>query len=165
MTEDELIAVIRATAADREFPAPASESHVAEAERVIGYPIPPLLRRLYLEVADGGFGPGRRGRFGVLGVHTPGTDEELITFAYEQGLWDLEDVHVPYGLVKFYDWGCAMWSLVDFRHPSGPMWGADNGQLFREHMDLAEWLARAVEGTLSAPDSDKHPDSISIAAD
>jgi hypothetical protein len=131
---------------------------------VIGHRVPPLLRRLYREVADGGFGPGR-GRFGVLGVHTPGIDEESITFAYDQGLWDLEEVHIPYGLVKFYDWGCAMWSLVDFRDPSGPIWGADNGQLFREHMDLAEWLTRAVEGTLSAPDSDKHRDSISITAD
>lgn len=164
MTEDELIAAIGASAVERGLPGPASEAHVAAAERVIGYPIPPLLRRLYLEVADGGFGPGDR-RFGVLGVHAPGADEELITSAYDQGLWDLDDVHVPYGLVRFYDWGCAMWSLVDFREPSGPMWGADNGRLFREDLDLAAWLTSAVKGTLSPPDADKHPDSISITAD
>jgi hypothetical protein len=166
VTDEDLIAAIRATAVERGLPPPASESHVAGAERVIGYPIPPLLRRLYLEVADGGFGPHpSRGRFGVLGVNTPGTDEELITSAYDEGPWDLELVNVPHGLVRFYDWGCAMWSIVDFRDPSGPMWGADNGRLFREHMDLAEWLARAIDGSLNAPNSNDHPDSISITAD
>ncbi|MEW2623248.1 hypothetical protein [Streptomyces sp. NPDC048106] len=38
------------------FPA-ATPAEVESAERVIGRPLPELLRRLYTEVADGGFGP------------------------------------------------------------------------------------------------------------
>ena len=36
----------------------ATSDDVAAAERALGMPLPPLLRRLYTEVADGGFGPG-----------------------------------------------------------------------------------------------------------
>ena len=32
-----------------------------EAERRLGYAFPPILRRLYIEVANGGFGPSTRG--------------------------------------------------------------------------------------------------------
>ena len=42
----------------------ASRAAVDEAEVVIGTHLPGLLRRLYLEVGNGGFGPG----YGVLGV-------------------------------------------------------------------------------------------------
>lgn len=132
---------------------------------MIGYRMPPLLRRLYSEIADGGFGPGGDGGRGVLGVDTYGGNDELITAAYAQGPWDLELVNVPHGLVRFYDWGCAVWSIVDFRDPSGPIWGADNGRFFREDMDLAVFLARAIDGTLSPPDSDEHPDGIDITVD
>jgi hypothetical protein len=45
-------------------PAPASEDDVRRAEAAIGYPLPPLLRRIYLELADGGIGP----RGGIEGV-------------------------------------------------------------------------------------------------
>jgi len=62
MNDDEIIAAVRAAAATP--PAPASPAAVAEAEEIIGYPLPTLLRRLYLEVANGEFGPGSN----VLGV-------------------------------------------------------------------------------------------------
>ncbi|MFF0151836.1 hypothetical protein [Micromonospora sp. NPDC005203] len=47
---------------------PASVPAVDDAERVLGHPLPPLLRRIYLEVANGGFGP-------VLGVAGGCTDD------------------------------------------------------------------------------------------
>ena len=43
---------------------PATAEAVREAEGLVGLPLPPLLRRLYLEVADGGFGP----YYGLLGL-------------------------------------------------------------------------------------------------
>jgi hypothetical protein len=52
------------TPAERALPAPATTDQVAAAERRFGVALPPLLRRLYLEVANGGFGPGP----GLLGV-------------------------------------------------------------------------------------------------
>jgi len=40
------------------LPAPASEAALQAAEARLGTPLPALLRRLYGEVANGGFGPG-----------------------------------------------------------------------------------------------------------
>ncbi len=45
------------TPADTDLPAPADAQTVTEAERRIAVSLPPFLRRLYTEVADGGFGP------------------------------------------------------------------------------------------------------------
>lgn len=61
MTDDELVEAIRAIPG---LLPPASPEAVDEVEQVIGHSLPPLLRRLYLEAANGGFGP----RTGVLGV-------------------------------------------------------------------------------------------------
>ena len=43
--------------APRALPLPATDAAVDQAEARLGAPLPALLRRLYLEVADGGFGP------------------------------------------------------------------------------------------------------------
>jgi len=45
--------------------APASPEHLDVTEARLGYPLPPLLRRLYVDVANGGFGPGE----GITGAH------------------------------------------------------------------------------------------------
>jgi hypothetical protein len=66
MTDDELFEAVRARVraghptdepSEVTVPEPASLSAVEEVERVVGYPMPPLVRRLYLEIADGGIGP------------------------------------------------------------------------------------------------------------
>src|SRR5690349_15897969 len=36
---------------------PATEDELVAAERVIGFPLPALLRRIYGEIANGGIGP------------------------------------------------------------------------------------------------------------
>ncbi|MGP3921266.1 SMI1/KNR4 family protein [Nonomuraea sp. 10N515B] len=63
MTEDEIFEAILSAPGPNVLPAASSEA-VAETEEAIGYPLPPLLRRLYLEVGNGGFGP----RGGIIGV-------------------------------------------------------------------------------------------------
>ena len=52
------------TPAEQPLPPPATLDQVAATEAALGLRLPPLLRRLYLEVANGGFGPGP----GLLGV-------------------------------------------------------------------------------------------------
>ena len=157
VTEDELISAVRAAAEGRDLPPPAPPEVVAEAEAVIGFQLPPLLRRLYVEVANGGFGPA----FGVLGIRVPGGLNEDITDPYREG-WDPAVVKVPKGLVPLCDWGCAMLSMVDFRDPAGPMWGIEEGELFREGMTLAGWLERYLDGSLRSPDAHAHPERIKI---
>jgi hypothetical protein len=46
------------TPAPSHLPAPADEATLAAAEVVLGTRLPPALRCVYAEVADGGFGPG-----------------------------------------------------------------------------------------------------------
>jgi hypothetical protein len=54
---DEIAAAMR-TPAKPTLPAPATSAAVEAAERELGGALPIVLRRAYLEVADGGFGPG-----------------------------------------------------------------------------------------------------------
>lgn len=58
------------------FP-PATEQQIRETEQQLGFPLPQLLRLLYTQIANGGFGPG----FGIIGAvngylgvdHIPGS--------------------------------------------------------------------------------------------
>lgn len=165
MTDDDIIeAILRATDSEK-LPAPASEAGISEAQRVIGHPLPTLLRRIYLEVANGGFGPHGYGILGVPGVEW--SDDGYY------GEWDdIVDVHrafsvpdpdlppshdVPPYMVWLFDWGCAIWSLVDCRDERGQMWGWDpNGghfedPLFPLNMTLSEWLIKWLDGNLEMP--------------
>lgn len=115
---------------------------VVEAERVIGLAFPALLRRLYTEVSNGGFGPGD----GVLPVDV-GQWHEHIAEAYEHG--PDPTGRVPAGVVPLYDWGCTMWSMIDFRDPDGAMWSNADGACWRQGVSLAQWLVAAMSGELS----------------
>jgi hypothetical protein len=59
------------TPAERPLPERASEEQLVAAERRVDFALPPLLRRLYAEVANGGFGPG----LGLLGVRGGQTND------------------------------------------------------------------------------------------
>ncbi|MFF0205946.1 SMI1/KNR4 family protein [Streptomyces sp. NPDC005017] len=142
---NEVFEGVRLHAAAGSMPAPATLAAVTDAEEAIGFSLPPLLRRLYLEVANGGFGPDD----GVLGV----------TGGAAQGDWnDLAEIYrdgpdpsgrVPAGVVPLYDWGDTVWSMVDFRDPAGPMWCTHDGDCWPQGINLAQWLAEAMEGTLT----------------
>jgi hypothetical protein len=53
----ESVAAEMSAPAERTLPAPATAAALDRVEAQLGLPLPALLRRLYLEVADGGFGP------------------------------------------------------------------------------------------------------------
>lgn len=60
-----------------------SERDVEEVEMRLGFPIPALLKAVYLTVGNGGFGPGRGGK--IIGL--PGgyaSDIGTLVEAYEQ---------------------------------------------------------------------------------
>lgn len=59
LNQDEVFEAVRAAMVRRYYRPPvATLGAVLEAEEAIGCPLPPLLRRLFLEVANGGSGPG-----------------------------------------------------------------------------------------------------------
>jgi len=51
--------------------APATEEQLRVTEQALGYPLPPLLKNLYMQIANGGFGPGY-GLRGALGGYSTG---------------------------------------------------------------------------------------------
>ncbi len=61
------------------FTPPATEEHLQETEKILGFPLPPFLRALYKRVANGGFGPSQ----GLLGAAGGGDrDGWLLTDEY-----------------------------------------------------------------------------------
>ncbi len=136
---------------------PAMPEAVRGAEDVIGHELPRLLRRLYLEVGNGGFGPGY-GVLGLSGGHRDGglTALDLYREAHDtpsSSSWPV----LPAGLLPLCPWGCVIYSFTDCSHPDGQMWAWDpnggRGQrgLFDQALTLADWLDQWVAGKLYQP--------------
>lgn len=144
---------------------PAPAEVVAATEHALGGALPPLLRRLYLEIGNGGFGPGycllplanadsqTRGRT-ALGLYRDAHEDPADSWAY-----------FPPALLPLCPWGCGIYSLVDCSTPEGRMWSYDpnptgeENSLFPEPYALAEWLRRWVHGTLNQPTLYQDPDT------
>ena len=102
---------------------PATAAEIDAAERALGFAIPVLLRRLYLEVGNGGFGPA----YGLEGVPTipPSPERSDLVAMYstlvsapppeENPSWCW-----PAGLVPLIGHGCNIWECVDFLHEPHP---------------------------------------------
>ncbi|MFF7635796.1 hypothetical protein ACFZB9_21990 [Kitasatospora sp. NPDC008050] len=56
-TDDEIVAGIREFARANRLPRPAPAKAADAFEALTGFPMQPLLRRIYCEAANGGFGP------------------------------------------------------------------------------------------------------------
>lgn len=91
---------------------PASEAQIAAAEARLGFRLPALLRQLYRQVGNGGFGPG----YGLRGVPTSPEDEGKSVVGLYPGVprW-------PQGLLPVCDWGCGITSYLDCLHPEAPV--------------------------------------------
>jgi hypothetical protein len=141
-TDDTLIAVLQKKAVSttqrpematpRERRTPASQEVVSGAEARLGFSLDPFLRRVYLEVCDGGLGPG----YGSL----PLMGEESLTSTYASfrcGTW-------PEKLLPVWDWGGATWSCVD---PEGQIVTHDDvvGPTLTS-FSIRSWLSAWVDG-------------------
>ncbi|MEV0612534.1 hypothetical protein AB0I81_04350 [Nonomuraea sp. NPDC050404] len=141
-----------AQAADRFAPLPplipASVEAVNECEALLGYPLPPLLRRCYLELGDGGFGPayGLESLQSVLSDNRQDWPESWRTKAK--------------ALLLVCHWGCGITSYVDCGDPGAGMWAIDPNpapignfqvSLFPQPLSFTAWLHRWIEGTLHQP--------------
>ncbi|NUP51817.1 MAG: SMI1/KNR4 family protein [Catenulispora sp.] len=115
-----------------ELPEPATAEQVAAAEARLGFAVHPLLKRLYLEVADGGYGPDTF---------------TLVPAAQLRRGW-------PWLTVTVMDAGCAMECNVDCSDATGRVLlmdpnaaGPDEESLFLEAPTLAQWLESWIDGT------------------
>ncbi|SRR6266508_8991 len=112
----------------REKYPPLSSQHVTSAEARLGFQLPPLLRAIYLQVSNGGFGPG----YGLIGLDGGPTiyNKDLVTLyldMLEHGppppyrAW-------PKQFITICDWGCNMTSEVDWTNPDAPIFFFDGNQ-------------------------------------
>jgi hypothetical protein len=139
---------------------PVAPDVVAAAEGQLGFRLPDLLRRLYTEVGNGGFGPV----FGLVPLSAaslgddppPGAEFDLVSGYHDvvrryagdpQGPW-------PAGLVPAFYFGCTVFEFVDCRDPAGPVVGFDSGSedlaVVRDGSRVvAESLERRLESWLA----------------
>jgi hypothetical protein len=170
MNDDELIVAVKRLVSEGEYlylpgaaevlaapvRPPASAEAVDHAEKLIGHGLPPLLRRLYLEVGNGGFGPG----FGILGVRGGHGDDSRHTAVELYEAWKPGQSADTKKLFPVCYWGCAIYSLVDCATTDGTMWGWDPNPvppndlqkaLFIESITLHGWLERWLDRTINQP--------------
>jgi hypothetical protein len=148
------------TPAARPLPAPATEAGLAVAEARLGVVLPPLLRRLYLEVANGGFGPGS-GIVGISGGWTTDRGRTIEDLFAEMSDSTTEDPRWvwPAGLVPLVDFS-GTFGCVDASGPDGRIveWdpdelddgGADRGWS-RSFREVAPSLDAWLQAWLDAP--------------
>jgi hypothetical protein len=125
------------------FP-PADPGEIAATETDLRFRLPPLLRRIYAEVADGGLGPG----YGLLPVRRgrkePGQDESLVEVRDKLAA----DPRWPPLLLPLCDWGCAIWSCLDCRSDDGPIVTVAAEEPFANAgHDLRSWLRAWLAGS------------------
>jgi hypothetical protein len=98
------------------------------AERALGFKLPELLRAIYLEVGNGGFGP----EYGIVRTKG-GTKLDGCTLETCYGdMLKLKEQNIIWGwpgrLLPLANYGCGMWSCVDCAHQKLPMilWDPNN---------------------------------------
>lgn len=105
----------KASATTEHLPLPATAEEVAQAERILGFRLPPVLARLYLEVANGGFGPD----YQLLPLVGEGRTAVNDYCEERETSESSSDAHWPADVLPILDWGCGMYAAVDCRSPQG----------------------------------------------
>jgi SMI1 / KNR4 family (SUKH-1) len=145
------------------FP-PVTEEHLAHTEAQLGFELPSFLRRLYLEVGNGGFGPGyglfplndhRSGEtihsdsllgayLGMRSMSQKDIDEHYADEEEKPALW-------PERALMLCDWGCNIYSCLNCSSPELPILRMDININFMvewaiEAPSLQQWLKAWVDG-------------------
>lgn len=143
---------IRAASDGDGLPVPVDDARIAEAEARLGFPLHPLLARLYGEVADGGFGPD----YQLLPLLGPGSSVVGEYLERRQASVGVEHPEWPEGVVPILTWGCAMYAAVDCFSEDGQVLlfepnpysgGSWEECWFLDAAGLAAWLETWLAGT------------------
>jgi hypothetical protein len=136
---------------------PANSATLDSDEKALGFALPPLLRRIYLEIGNGGFGPG----YGLIGISggTPDDSGKTVPAYYrlfrsrrtEDQTWSW-----PEGLLVICHWGCSIYSCVDCLHPRFRMRVFDpnvhvdhdswDNSFFEERTSFDDWIGAWADG-------------------
>ena len=140
-----------------------TDAALKTVESKLGFPFPEFVRSLYLEVANGGFGPA----YGIVGIKggakiEGGTLEthirELVNLSRQNDVWQW-----PEKLLPLASYGCGMWACVDCDYKRLPMilWDPNNlddelessdartdwrNSFWDQQMSVQQWLQGWVDG-------------------
>lgn len=106
---------------------PADGLSVIVAERALGFPLPPLLRELYLKVGNGGFGPGY-GLFGLDGgAYLPSVPNEQYLVDIYRDFLKRPHSCAPWQerLLPICHWGRTCFSYLDCALAQAPVLSID----------------------------------------
>jgi hypothetical protein len=125
----------------------ADRKDVDAAEVSIGHSLPPALRLVLTEVANGGFGPG----YGLLGVGLTGhridiADSSLNLPDFYRVQLE-EDPEWKRDQLVIADYGCVIWETVSLTTGEVSTFRGDTGTFEEQHfeptgMDVETWLLR-----------------------
>jgi hypothetical protein len=124
---------------------PVNETAISEAEARLGFRLPSILQTIYLNIANGGFGPG----YGLIGIKGGSesdygcivtTFERLRDDAFQAGeQW-------PSGLLPFNEWGCNRYSCVDCGHPEAMIYMFCGGDISETGYGIVEFYEAWLNG-------------------
>ncbi len=122
----------------------ASPEDLLFVERKLGLQLPPFLRRVYLEVADGHFGPGY-GLFRLSGNLDSVLSETLDKRELSPETWHQN-------LICLCTFGCTFYAALDCGSELGPVYSYeehDGVYSSPEAGSIRDWLAAWVQGKLN----------------
>jgi hypothetical protein len=145
---------------------PVTMTPIMEAEAKLGFPLPPLLKRIYCEVGNGGFGPG----FGLfklaldravdhehddalvdtyLALH-PAINRAVIFPPVERRAEAQQPIKYPEQVLMICEWGCNIYSFVDCSSPEYRVLRKDHNYSLTEHVlespSFHQWLEAWLAG-------------------
>ena len=139
---NELINRIQNRLATTNIPAtfpPVSEGVLVETEKILGFKIPPLLRLIYANVANGGFGPG----YGIIGIEggSPSDLGTLVeTHAEINRAAQYLELEWRTGLLAFCAWGCNIFSCADCNDPRYPIIQSEECKTYAQSYTLEDFF-------------------------
>lgn len=145
--------VERAARARDRFP-PVTDKIVKAAEKKLGFALPPLLRDVYLEVANGGIGVGNS----LLCLKAPTRDVDDLVTRYVTQTTEVPPPPFhpwPARFLTIADLGCNVTFELDWQDPAGPVYeldmnAGDPEAPWEDSMELhSPSLAEWFEGWLS----------------
>lgn len=155
MDENQIVSEVQRVS-EPSYP-PVSEAALASAEAALGFAFPSLLRRLYMSVGNGGFGPGYR-VLGIEGGHKSDEGDSIGELYTVFSTSDPDDPQWewPEGVLPFCHWGCAIYSCVDTSREAYPIsWLDPHARQTRQPMagaflahrpSLESWLVGWLRG-------------------
>jgi hypothetical protein len=96
------------------FHKPLSRRGLDAAERRLGFQLPPVVRQLYGNVANGGFGPGY-GLIGLVGGNLSDLNKDAVEdYLVRRGTDETDrSWYWPEAVLPVCNWGCAIHSCLD----------------------------------------------------